>query len=221
MSNESRSMKRQLDKAELFLKNIQQEDLLYSLKAHGYEEPSLEKGEVLYAKVLQLMEEKRNLKIAYSDAKSQFLKASKEARKFFIDALVSARRYSREEWIHQELKLKGRAPRNFLGWTEKAEDLYKALINNKKMLDNYKNSMLVKDNLEHGLQMLENLKPLHAAAENTKGKSQQATINQKKAFHELRKWYRKVTGICRMAFSEDPKQLVRLGIKPLFPPRVS
>ena len=107
MSNESRSMKQQLNDAAPFLKNIQKEDLLYSFKARKVDNPSLEEGEKLYADTLRLMEEKRKLKTNYSEANLQFLKASEEARKYYHSALYTARRYTREEWIHQALEVKG------------------------------------------------------------------------------------------------------------------
>lgn len=219
MPDTSRSINRQLNAADLFLKNINQEDLLYSMKALGYKESLLYKGEELYEKALHMVEEKKRLENNYRSARAEFQDTSKVARNHFMKMLgVVKGELREEETLLELLKVKGITPRTYLGWTSKAKYFYKTMQTHPQVILKLENKV-DQDYLDHGIQKLKDLDGLIAAQEDAKGKYQQATVNQKEALAALHKWYQKIANLCRIVFKKDLKQLVRLGIKPLYPPR--
>ncbi len=189
------------------------QDVFEAIKRFGYNKARLKKGRELHEKAYRLCKKQRNKYAAQLKAGAVFRKIRKEAKTLYVTYRQVARPALRGcPSLVKVLGLAGESRRALGGWLEEARQFYTNAVAHPDILERLAGYGVTKQDLEKGLDKLDEVEKAAAHHEMLKGEVVKATRERNQAFEEYMEWLKDFKAICRVALPGSQK-LEKLGIK--------
>jgi hypothetical protein len=204
-----------LIKSELALKNArEQADVFALVELHGYGEERLNAGWTLYKEAYRLVREQELCYGAQYEAGSAFKNARKQAATRFGEL----RRLARVALRGQTGMIKSlgldEPPGMSLGtWLEHVRQFYNNALADSHIMNQLGRVGITPEKLHDALAMTDQTEKAAEAHEAAKGRAIKATKERDEAFVLFRRWMRDFRQVCRVALTDSPQLLEKLGIK--------
>lgn len=195
-------------------------DILAHLKAYAYDETRIGEGLSLLGTTETLIlaqkkeygeqyEATQDLETSWNAADKAYMKTLKIARIVFQNNPKGA----------AALMLLGERLESLTGWLEQALAFYQNLINDPDMVSAMSKFGYTADKLKAESAMVSDVSLKSQAQIKEKGEAQQATQDRDSKMKELDKWISDFRAVVKIALSDEPQKLEKLGIVVLNGPR--
>ncbi len=195
--------------------SLSDEEIGGYLNNFGYDQARITVGKVLYEQTRSL-QQKQNVDYASQKTVTGDLKVKQTATHKEYMKFVKVSRVCLKDDVAatQKLALNGRRITNtFAGWYSQVNQFYLNAISDDEVIAKLTGFGVLKEHLEAGKAMLDEVSQVNASQENEKGEAQQATHERNKTAALLSDWMSDFTAIARVALVEKPQLLEKLGIK--------
>lgn len=203
-----------LNEAEVALQNARQDQILLNALAElGYDQAALEEGQALLedaqkaqqtmtAEYSEQYEATEALEDAFETANSTYIRHIKIARVALKEDRGAA----------EALKLSGRRKRTMSGWLGQARTFYDNALADDDILDALAEFNVTSEDLTQARAQVEAVAEANSTQEKEKGNAQDATEARDAAVEALDEWMSDFYAIARIALSDQPQQLEKLGL---------
>lgn len=112
----------------------------------------------------------------------------------------------------QKLGLSGKRKASFSGWLTQANQFYVNGLADANLLEKLANFGITQEKLQAGKQLVEAAEAAYNAQKKEMGEAQQATVERDNVLDDLDDWMSDFIAIARIALTEKPQLLEKLGI---------
>ena len=200
--------------AKIMIENALSDDAVKTaLASYGYDETKLQAGKALYDECFELdLTQKKEYgeKVAattefnnlWAEADEQYMKTLKVAR-IVLKNLYKA---------NQAVLLYGTRKQSFNGWQEQAVSFYANILKDSQLLEAMALYGYPEDRLQQEYQTVKEVIEKELQQKKEKGESEQATRTRDQKLDELAVFISEMRGIAKVALSDTPDYLEKLGI---------
>lgn len=198
----------------LRIKNsLEDEQIQSSVAPMGYTAERLETGKVLLDESEHLCEqfdkEHGEVEQAFATRDAEREKADKEYQKHLAVARIALKE---DKAAQVGLHLNGRRATTLSGWLAQNSTFYKNLLANEAWMAIMANYNTTAEALSAGLQLTQNVANYADVILREKGDAQNATKQRDAKLEELAEWVNDYESIAKLALSDSPQLLEKLGI---------
>lgn len=192
---------------------LTEKDLQAPLAEYGYEIEVVKEGEALHAEAENLMRSQVKEYDEQYIATDEFNAAWKEAKKLYKNDLKFAKLALRKTvGAADKLHFGGKRKVSFTGWYEQALAFYTVLRAESAYLQKLARFKITDEKLAENETEVRNCLLLLKKQDKEQGEAQQATKERDAAFEEISDWYDEFETVAKIAFTETPQLMEKMGI---------
>jgi hypothetical protein len=207
------SYDRELNQVDLALKSaLNEEDVKQAILQLGYDEARVQEGVSLYQQAYNALEDLKEKHKAQIIAANRLKEKVRECRKRYMKVVRLARRAIEEgsrEYV--KLDLGGRRKRRLGDWLVQAREFYTETLKSDSIREKLAVFAIGSEELDAGLQLVEEAIHLEQEHERRKSETQQATKDRNAAFRQLQKWVATLKEAAVIALEATPQLLEKMG----------
>lgn len=198
----------------IYNNSVNDEEIFNAVSQYGYNKEKFDEGYQIYQKASKL----RHTAVSLKGEKENLTEELKKAFKVAVIAYQNLSKvvkaiFSKEEGKLAQLGLHKRMPRTIAGFSVAANILFDNALSIEEIKSELSKYGYDENRLLSEKQKIIQYNLAVQAREAVKGDSQQTTKDQEQAFQELSEWMSKYIKIARVALSEKPELLEKIGIK--------
>ncbi len=203
-----------LTSADLAITNaLNDEQIMQELQVYTFDKARIEVGQKLLKETVALnQQQQKEYGDQYGATKARD-DAWEIAHKVYMKSVKIARiAFNDDPGALAALQLNGDRKRSISGWLNQAKTYYGNLMGNPKWLQKMQQYGYSTEKLKGEVKLVDAVETANQKANKELGEAQESTQIRDAKLDQLQKWFSEFIGVLRVALSDNPQQLEKLGI---------
>jgi len=204
-----------LDSSNLIIQtSLTDEQIKQAAGVYGYDEAKLQAGKRLYDEFFALYNQQKKEYGEQIEATEEVHTAWDAANQLYMKTLKIARvAFQKVSRTDREVIVSGTRKRTLVGWLEQTKVFYTNLLADTELLTEMAKFGYPKEKLAAEYQLVQDLDQKRIKQNQESSEAEEATRARDQKIHELDDWISDYRVVLKVALTETPQKLERLGIK--------